>query len=81
MTWHVEQAQTPPQACRGRLEPFGDVRMLPAGRCGRKDFFRIDLDGLAAGKTSLYIFSWRLYLTSSMYGLTSAHDLSPKMAR
>jgi len=53
--------------------------MLPAGRCGRKEFFRIDLDGLAAGKKRpLYISSWRAVFDFFNVRIASAHDLSPK---
>src|SRR6266566_5333608 len=81
MTWHVEQAQTPPQAwSRPILKPSEMSRMLP----GRP----LWPYGIFSGSTSivlplgrnvtLYFFVAGLYLTSSMYGLVPPMIYSPK---
>src|ERR1700743_497189 len=80
MTWHVEQAQTPPQAWSSpALMPSEMSRMLP----GRP----LWPYGICAGSTSivlplgrnvtLYFFVAGVYLTSSMYGLLPPMVLSP----
>src|SRR5580704_14847190 len=80
MMWHVEHAQTPPQAwSRPALMPSEISRMLP----GRP----LWPYGIFSGSTSivltlgrnvtLYFFVAGVYLTSSMYGLLPPMVLSP----
>src|SRR5437016_9812251 len=84
MTWHVEQAQTPPHAwSRPALMPSEMSRMLP----GRP----LWPYGIFSGSTSivlplgrnvtLYFFVAGLYFTSSMYGLLPPIIYLPKTLR
>src|SRR6266496_2810363 len=84
MTWHVEQAQTPPQAwSRPILKPSEMSRMLP----GRPLWPYGSFSGstsivLPLGRNvTLYFFVAGLYLTSSMYGLVPPMIYSPKRWR
>src|SRR5216684_1567351 len=81
MTWHVEQAQTPPQAwSRPALMPSEMSRMLP-GRplCPYGIFSGSTSMVLPLGRNvTLYFFVAGLYLTSSMYGLLPPMIYPPK---
>src|SRR6266853_1959721 len=72
MTWHVEQAQTPPQAwSRPALMPSEMSRMLPGMPLWPYGIFSGSTSMVLplGRKVTLYFFVAGLYLTSSMYGL------------
>src|SRR5437016_1274986 len=72
MTWHVEQAQTPPQAwSRPALMPSEMSRMLPGRPLWPYGIFSGSTPMvLPLGRNvTLNFFVAGLYLTSSMYGL------------
>src|SRR5215472_12132749 len=82
MTWHVEQAHTPPQAWSSLiLKPSEMSRMLP-GRplCPYGTFAGSTSTVLPLGRNvTLYFFVEGLYLTSSMYGFVPPMQFLPPL--